>query len=150
MKPVFLLSCSLLLLPIGFAEVHAIVPRSSPAPVGPYSPGIDAGDYIYIAGQRAEAPHGKMPATFEEQVRQTLENVKAVVEAAGLTMEHVVYTQVYLEDIHNFDRMNASTPSTFQKHLPREPLSVWQSWRGRRLRSTPSPCETWRAESPFS
>lgn len=106
MKPVLLLCFSLLSLPVASAEVHAVVPHSSPAPVGPYSPGIDAGDYIYVAGQGAETPDGKMPATFEEQVRQTLENVKAVVEAAGLTMEHVVYTQVYLDDIHNFDRMN--------------------------------------------
>jgi len=97
---------ALLLPALSGAEVHAVVPASSPAPVGPYSPGINAGDYIYVAGQGAEAPDGMMPATFEAQVRQTLENVKAVVEAAGLTMEHVVYTQVYLEDIANFDRMN--------------------------------------------
>ena len=94
-----------LLLPAS-AQIHAIVPASSPAPVGPYSTGNDAGAYVYIAGQGAETPDGKMPATFEAQVRQTLENVKAVVEAAGLTMEHVVYAQVYLEDIANFDRMN--------------------------------------------
>ena len=82
------------------------MPASSPAPVGPYSPGINAGDYLYVAGQGAEAPDGKMPVAFEAQVRQTLENVKAVVEAAGLTLEHVVYTQVYLEDMGNFDLMN--------------------------------------------
>jgi reactive intermediate/imine deaminase len=86
--------------------------------VGPYSPGIDAGDYIYVAGQGAETPDGKMPATFEEQVRQTLDNVKAVVEAAGLTMEHVVYTQVYLEDIHNFDSMNRVYSQYFPKTPP--------------------------------
>jgi reactive intermediate/imine deaminase len=118
MKSLFLLSCSLLLLPIGFAEVHAIVPRSSPAPVGPYSPGIDAGDYIYIAGQGAEAPDGKMPTTFDEQMRQALENVKAVVETAGLTMEHVVYTQVYLEDMRNLDRMNRIYTQYFLKTPP--------------------------------
>jgi len=118
MKLLFLLSFSVLLLPVARAEVHAIVPASSPAPVGPYSPGIDAGEYIYVAGQGAEAPDGKMPATFEEQVRQTLENVKAVVQAAGLTMEHVVYTQVYLEDIHNFDRMNRIYAQYFPKTPP--------------------------------
>jgi reactive intermediate/imine deaminase len=118
MKPLVLLSFSLLLLPVARAEIHAIVPRSSAAPVGPYSPGIDAGDYIYVAGQGAETPDGKMPATFEEQVRQTLENVKAVVEAAGLTMEHVVYTQVYLADIHNFDRMNRIYAQYFPKTPP--------------------------------
>ena len=118
LMPAFLLSLSLLLLPPTRAEVHAVVPASSPAPVGPYSPGIDAGDYIYVAGQGAETPEGKMPATFEEQVRQTLENVKSVVEAAGLTMDHVVYTQVYLEDIHNFDRMNRIYSQYFPKAPP--------------------------------
>jgi reactive intermediate/imine deaminase len=85
--------------------------------VGPYSPGISTGDYLYVAGQGAETPDGKMPATFEAQVRQTLENVKAVVEAAGLTMEHVVYTQVYLEDMGNFDRMNR----VYAEFFPRAP-----------------------------
>ncbi len=99
-------------------EVRPVVPASSPAPVGPYSPGIDAGEYVYVAGQGAEAPDGKMPATFEEQVRQALENVKAVVESAGLTMEHVVYIQVYLEDIANFDRMNPVYAEFFPKAPP--------------------------------
>lgn len=100
------------------AQVRPVVPASSPAPVGPYSPGISAGDYLYVAGQGAEAPDGKMPATFDAQVRQTLENVKAVVEAAGLTMEHVVYTQVYLEDIANFDQMNRVYAEFFPKAPP--------------------------------
>jgi reactive intermediate/imine deaminase len=117
MKSVLLLAFFLLLLPVGRAEIHAIVPRSSPAPVGPYSPGIDAGDYIYVAGQGAKAPDGRMAATFEEQVRQALGNVKAVVETAGLTMEHVVYTQVYLEDMRNFDRMNR----IYAEYFPRTP-----------------------------
>jgi reactive intermediate/imine deaminase len=118
MKPVVLLSFSLLVLPVACAEIQAIVPRSSPAPVGPYSPGIDAGDYIYVAGQGVEAPDGKRPTTFEEQVRQALENVKAVVESAGLRMEHVVYTQVYLEDMRNLDRMNRVYTQYFPKAPP--------------------------------
>ena len=92
---------------IASAEVHAVVPPKGPPLAGPYSPGIMAGDYLYVAGQGAHAPDGTLPDTFEAQVRQTLENVKAVVEAAGLTMDHVVYTQVYLEDIQKFDQMNA-------------------------------------------
>jgi len=129
---------ALLLPALSGAEVHAVVPASSPAPVGPYSPGINAGDYIYVAGQGAEAPDGMMPATFEAQVRQTLENVKAVVEAAGLTMEHVVYTQVYLEDIANFDRMNRIYREFFQHRRRHAPSSAWPSSRERRSRSTPS------------
>ena len=112
--------CYFALIPSLFlgAEIHAVVPRSSPPPVGPYSEGISAGDYLYVAGQGAETSDGKMPATFDAQVRQTLENVKAVVEGAGLTMEHVVYTQVYLEDMGNFDKMNQVYREFFPKAPP--------------------------------
>jgi reactive intermediate/imine deaminase len=71
-----------------------------------YSPGVDTGDYVYISGQGPHRPDGDLPPSFEAQVRQALDNVKAIVEAAGLTMEHVVYTQVYLEDIGRYAEMN--------------------------------------------
>jgi reactive intermediate/imine deaminase len=98
---------SLILVPsLALAQVQVILPKSAPAPVGPYSPGVFAGDYLYVSGQGARAPDGTMPADFESQVRQALDNVKAVVEAAGLTMENIVYTHAYLDDINNFDAMN--------------------------------------------
>jgi reactive intermediate/imine deaminase len=100
------------------AEIRAIVPPNAPKPVGPYTPGVMAGDYLYVSGQGASSPGGEMPAEFDAQVRQTLENVKAIVEAAGLTMEHVVYTQVYLEDIHNFEAMNRVYATYFPKNPP--------------------------------
>jgi reactive intermediate/imine deaminase len=67
---------------------------------------VFAGRYLYISGQGAKRPDGQMPADFDAQVRQTLENVKSVVEAAGLSMNNVVYTQVYLEDMSHFAEMN--------------------------------------------
>src|SRR6516164_5965106 len=73
------------------AEIRAIVPKVGVAPIGPYTPGVLAGDYLYVSGQGAKRPDGQMPADFEGQVKQTLENLKSVVEAAGLTMQHVVY-----------------------------------------------------------
>lgn len=100
------------------AQVRAVAPASGPAPVGPYSPGISAGDYLYVSGQGAHAPDGSMPDTFAAQVRQTLENVRAVVEAGGLTMEHVVYTQVYLDDMQKFEQMNAVYAQYFPKTPP--------------------------------
>jgi reactive intermediate/imine deaminase len=118
MNPTFYLLLFLLPGLVPGAEVRAIVPGSGPAPVGPYSPGISAGDYVYVAGQGAETPGGAMPTTFEEQVKQTLENVKSVVEAAGLTMDHIVYTQVYLEDMQKFDRMNRVYAQYFPKTPP--------------------------------
>jgi enamine deaminase RidA (YjgF/YER057c/UK114 family) len=67
---------------------------------------VDAGDYVYVSGQGPRRPDGNLPSTFEGQVRQALENVKSVVEAAGLTMDHVVYSQVYLDDINKYDELN--------------------------------------------
>jgi len=113
-----------LLLPLLFpllsfsADAHAVVPASGPAPVGPYSPGIAVGEYIYVSGQGARRADGSMPETFAEQVKQMLENVRAVVEADGLTMEHIVYTQVYLEDIGKFEQMNGIYAQYFPKAPP--------------------------------
>ena len=85
--------------------------------VGPYSPGILAGDFLYVSGQGARRLDGQMPATFEEQVTQCLENMKMIVETAGLTMEHVVYTHVYLENMANYDAMNR----VYARYFPRNP-----------------------------
>ncbi|HEX4164159.1 MAG TPA: RidA family protein [Bryobacteraceae bacterium] len=90
----------------GAAEVNAIRPKNGIAPIGPYSPGVFAGNYLYVSGQGANRPDGEMAGSFEEQARQTMQNVKAVVEAAGLTMQNVVYTQVYLDNMANFRVMN--------------------------------------------
>ncbi len=87
-------------------------------PIGPYSPGILAGDFLYVSGQGAKRPDGQMPATFEEQATQCLDNVKAIVEAAGLTMEHVVYTHVYLDNMANFEAMNRVYARYFSKDPP--------------------------------
>jgi reactive intermediate/imine deaminase len=98
------------------AETRAIFPPGV-KPVGPYSPGILAGDFLYVSGQGARHTDGQMPASFEEQATQCLENVKTIVEAAGLTMEHVVYTQVYLDNMANFDAMNR----VYARYFPSSP-----------------------------
>ena len=98
------------------AERRVIFPPGV-KPVGPYSPGILAGDFLYVSGQGARRADGQMPATFDEQVTQCLENVKTIAEAAGLTMEHVVYTHVYLDNAANFDAVNRA----FARYFPRDP-----------------------------
>jgi reactive intermediate/imine deaminase len=104
---------------IAQGQVHAIVPAQASARSNPfYSPGVDAGDYVYISGQGPRRPDGALPATFREQVRQTLDNVKAVVESASLTMDNVVYVQVYLDDIVKYDEMNAVFSEYFTKTPP--------------------------------
>jgi enamine deaminase RidA (YjgF/YER057c/UK114 family) len=68
-------------------ERRRVIAPPGPKPVGPYSPGILADDFLYVSGQGGRDAEGKLPATIEGQVRQTLQNVKVIVEAAGLTME---------------------------------------------------------------
>lgn len=81
-------------------QVHPVEPPHGVTLTRPA--GVDAGDYVYIAGQGAQRPDGSMPDSFAEQARQALDNVKVVVEASGLTMKHVVYVQVYLEDVDQY------------------------------------------------
>ena len=98
-------------------EKRVIFPASA-KPVGPYSPGIFAGDFLYISGQGARGPDGQLPAAFEAQARQSFENVKSILETAGLTMEHVVYTHVYLENAANYDAMNKVWAQYFSHGIP--------------------------------
>jgi reactive intermediate/imine deaminase len=100
-------------------QVRAVVPaRTSIDANRFYSPAVDAGDYLYISGQGPRSSDGTLPPNFPAQVRQTLDKIKTIVEAAGLTMEQVVYTQVYLEDIHKYDEMNAVFAEYFPKNPP--------------------------------
>ena len=84
-----------------------VVGASKAAAPSPFvSPGVDAGDYVYVSGHGPRRPDGTVPATFPEQVQQALDNIKAIVEAAELTMDHVVYAQVYLTDVSKYDELN--------------------------------------------
>jgi reactive intermediate/imine deaminase len=82
------------------------------------SSSVDAGGYVYISAQGPRGADGESPATFAAQVRQALNNLKAVVENAGLTMDHVVYTTVYLTDIHEYEEMNRVYGEFFGKIPP--------------------------------
>lgn len=83
------------------AQKSAIVPPSAPAAVGPYSHGVQVGPWVYVSGQGARNSKNELPDTFPAQTKQCLENVKAVVETAGLKLSDVVYSQIYVADIKN-------------------------------------------------
>ena len=78
------------------------------APGGAYSQGIRAGDFVYVSGQGPIDPvSGQVVgATIEEQTERTLENIKAVLEAAGASMADAVNATVHLSDLALFDRYN--------------------------------------------
>jgi reactive intermediate/imine deaminase len=124
MRIVFCLLLGALALP---AERRVIFPAGA-KPVGPYSPGIFADDFLYVSGQGArKLPENTFPPTPEGQVRQCLENVKSIIDAAGLTMEHIVYTQVYLHTSVSYEALNKVWPEFFPKNPPaRATLGVYR------------------------
>lgn len=75
----------------------------------PFSPGLRAGDYLFISGQASVDKEGKiLSGTFEEECRRSLDNLKVILEAAGLGMEHVVQVRNYVgrqEDLPAFNRI---------------------------------------------
>src|SRR5256885_5447888 len=119
MKLSFALLASLLSLAPGMqAQIRLVTPHhASAAQAALGSPGIDAGDYVYVSGQGPFRLDGSAPTNFADQVRQSLDNVKNVVEAAGLTMAHVVYVQVYLADINQYGELNKA----FVDYFPMDP-----------------------------
>jgi len=82
------------------------------------SPAIEAGGYIYASGQGPRRPDGSIPAKFGDQVRQALENVRSVIGSKGLTMDHVVYVHVYLEDTDRYSELNEVFADYFLKDPP--------------------------------
>jgi len=100
------------------AQFQPVVPASGARPLGPYSPGLWAQDYLYVSAPGPRGPAGRLPPDFDGQARQVMENIKTVVEAAGLTMEHVVYMHVYLRDMANYEALNRLSARYFAKSPP--------------------------------
>lgn len=80
----------------------------APRPAGPYSQALRAGDFIFVAGQGPNDPATSKPIKggVEEQTERVLENLKAILEAAGATMGDVVKSTVHLSDMSLFSRFN--------------------------------------------
>lgn len=92
----------------------------APAAIGPYSQGYRAGDFVFVSGQGPLDPQtGKIQGdTIEEQTRQTLENIKAILQANGASMRDVVKVSVLLTDLANFKPMNEVYQTFFSEPFP--------------------------------
>ena len=100
-------------------EKQVIFTDKAPAAIGPYSAAIHAGSFIFTSGQIPVDPAtGSMPATIEDQTRQSLNNVKAILEAAGTDMAHVVKTTVFLQSMGDFAAMNGVYSEFFSGAYP--------------------------------
>ncbi len=94
--------------------------NASVQPQGAYSQGIRAGDFLFVAGHTPLDPATQQVVgnTIEEQTARVLENIRAVLEAGGASLDDVVKTTVYLTDIRLFDRFNAAYGKFFPNSKP--------------------------------
>ncbi|MDR9892556.1 RidA family protein [Pseudenterobacter timonensis] len=89
----------------------------APAAIGPYVQAVNLGSMVITSGQLPVNPAtGEMPADIAEQARQSLANVKAIVEAAGLGVNNIVKTTVFVKDLNNFAAINAEYEAFFKEH----------------------------------
>lgn len=94
--------------------------EKAPKPIGPYSQAVRAGNLLFVAGQGAADPRtGEIQrASIQTETRQVLENLKAILEAAGASLSEVVKTTCYLADINDFQAFNAVYAEYFTAEPP--------------------------------
>jgi 2-iminobutanoate/2-iminopropanoate deaminase len=89
------------------------------APAGPYSHAVVANDFVYVSGQGPVDPEtGTMPDGFADQVRQTLKNVRTILEAAGSSLDDVVKVNAYVTDLTRFSEFNEVYKEFFRNDPP--------------------------------
>ena len=97
-----------------------IFTSKAPAAIGPYSQAVQWGDVVFISGQIPLDPeNGQLNnATFEDETNQVLDNLEAICQEAGGTLDHILKLTIYLTDLSNFDVVNSIMASRFSEPFP--------------------------------
>src|SRR3712207_5591497 len=96
-----------------------VMAEKGPAPAGPYSHAVIAGDFVFISGQGPVDPEtGAMPDAFTDQVRQTFANVRTILQAAGSSLDNVVKVHAYVSDLTRFAEFNELYKEFFESDPP--------------------------------
>ena len=128
-RSLFVAACSLALLgcqPQVAPEIQTtadvreyITPRSpSDGEVAPFSGAVRVGETLYLSGTIGRMPDGSIAPTAEEEARLVLDNVKGTLESAGMTMEDLVFVQIFSSDVSDYDAFNAVYRTYFQQEFP--------------------------------
>jgi 2-iminobutanoate/2-iminopropanoate deaminase len=109
--------------------------EQAPKPVGPYSQVVQSGEFLFLAGQVPLTPQGSMSeGDIAAQTRQVLNNLQAVLEAAGGSMDHIVKTTIFLADLGDFETVNKIYAEYFHEPYPaRSTVEVSKLPKGARL-----------------
>ena len=94
--------------------------KKAPAAIGPYSQGVVVGNMVYTSGQMPVNPEtGEIPqGDIQAQARQSLENVKAILEEAGTSMENAIKFTVFIKDMNEFSKINEVYAEYFPNDKP--------------------------------
>jgi 2-iminobutanoate/2-iminopropanoate deaminase len=96
-----------------------IATQKAPKAVGPYSQAIKAGDFIFCSGQIGISPaSNELVEGIENQTKQVMKNLQAVLEESKATFENVVQVQIFLKDMNDYAKVNEIYGSYFQKDPP--------------------------------
>ena len=100
--------------------IEVIQDTNSAAPNRPYSQAIRAGDFVFVAGEKGMDPKTNqiVPGGIDAETKQTFENIRGILAAAGAGMDDVVATTVHMTDLTHFDSMNQVYASYFKKNPP--------------------------------
>ncbi|AFU18648.1 RidA family protein [Actinobacillus equuli subsp. haemolyticus] len=91
--------------------------EKAPAAIGPYVQAVDLGNLVLTSGQIPVNPQtGEIPTDITQQARQSLENVKAIIEQAGLSVADIVKTTVFVKDLNDFATVNAEYEAFFREN----------------------------------
>ena len=97
-----------------------ILTQNAPAPIGPYSQAIRAGDYLFCSGQVAIDPQTNLVSAIdvEGQTKQVMQNIEAVLKAGGADFQKIVKTTIFLKSMNDFPKVNEIYGSYFKENPP--------------------------------
>lgn len=100
--------------------IKPIKPENAPKALGPYTPAVKLGDFVYLSGQIPLDPEtGEVVGTtIEEQTHQVMKNIKAVLNDMGLDFKHIMKTTIFVSDLNDFDQLNAVYGSYLEEPYP--------------------------------
>lgn len=107
-------------------QKEIICAKKAPVPIGPYSQAVKSKGVVFVSGQIALRPDGSMDTTtIENECKQVLENIKAILEAANLKMDDINKTSIFLTDMKHFIKVNTVYKTYFENNFPaRETIQV--------------------------
>lgn len=99
--------------------MNTIVTKKAPAAIGPYSQAVETSNLIFVSGQLPVEPQtGVMEENIKKQTEQSLLNIQAILSERNLSMEHIVKTTVFLQDLKDFADVNAIYSKFFGQTYP--------------------------------